>query len=827
MPSAISRKFRRFFVAVGLLIAVLLIAPFFVDVSTYKTEIEQHVEDATGRKLVIGSISASFFPWIGVELEGVHLANREGFAARDFASVESLEVKLALLPLLSKSIEVKSFEMTAPTVYLERHRDGQTNWGDLVSSDSYKVDYPEKTEVDAPPAAPATLSPPPVIQVLSALQAESLSFTEGGLIWVDGDAEPLVFSELNMELSDVQLERPVSVKLDGKLSGNAFVLDAMVGPLGDLSKVELADLAVQGSIRAEKIRLESFRSMLPDWPELLGKIENASVGLNASIEQRPDGSRLGEGELVLNSLINMKSTWKVNMEESDRLEVRRANLAVNGKEVLVARGSVKKVTTEPFFQLHVDSEPLERSWLSGFIPELNRLYAEHLSPWKQVKFSSLLAGNSKQLEIRDMQLLLNQELLQVSGAVVYATPDIRLRIAANELHMDPWLPQALEKREMLPLEAGSLDIVPEAWASVENGTATDKEAVEPDLRFLKPWRVTAKVQMDRLYLRGLELGNFTANINGSRGRFDLNPLRFNLAGGSVIERARLNVATYPARWKESVHITNVKVGPLLKAFAGTDMLEGELSMDTNLRARGVTSAAMKSLSGGGNVMVRNGKIRGFDLAGVIRKFTNPAAVTGPEETDFSQLSGSFSVKKGVVNNQDLFIASPLLRVTGSGTVSLVDKTLDYHVKPRVVGTLIGQGDSGPVRRGLIVPLHISGPLESPHVKPEITAEAVIENAPLLLEKGGVGEVLGNILGGGTPVENQSAPADQGATPPTAEESPERKLLKGLGAILGGGMPDQQSTPAEPSANQPSEQPVVPEETPEKKLLKGIGGILGF
>ncbi len=837
MPSAISRKFRRFFVVAGLLIVALLIAPFFVDISIYKTQIEQHVEDATGRKLTIGSISASFFPWVGVELENVHLANREGFAVRDFASVESLEVKLALLPLLSKSIEVEDFEVTAPTVYLERRRDGQTNWDDLVSSDHYRADHLEEaeeavpdseiadatTEGDTPPA------PPPAVQILAALQAESLSLSEGHVTWADGDAEPLVFSELDLELNDVQLERPVSVKLDGKLSGNHFTVDVMVGPLGDLSKINLAELSLQGSVKAKKVKLKSFRSMLPDWPELLGDIEHAHLGLSASIEQRPDGLRLGEGEVVLNSLINMKSTWQVDMAKSDTLKVHRANLMVNGREVLVARGSVKKVTTRPFFQLHVDSEPLEHDWLSGFIPGLNKLYAEHPLPWQQVKFSSLLAGNSKQLEIRDMQLLLDQELLQVSGAVVYGTPDIRLRIAANELHLDPWLPKIVEEKEVSFSDAVSLNIVSDAWASVEGGKAVDKEILEPDLRFLKPWRVTAKVQMDRLYLRGLELGNFTANINGSRGRFDLNPLRFNLAGGSVIEKARLNVAAYPARWKESAHITNVKIGPLLKAFAGMDMFEGELSMDTNLRARGLTGAAMKSLSGGGNVMVRNGKIRGFDLAGVIRKFTNPAAATGPEETDFSQLSGSFSVKKGVAKNQDLFMASPLLRVTGGGTVNLVNKTLDYHVKPRVVGTLMGQGDSAPVRRGLIVPLHISGPFESLRVKPEITASAIIENAPLLLEKGGVGKVLGSILGGNTPA-NQDAPADQAGEAPVVEESAERKLLRGLGAILGGSVPERQNapvdSPVDPPADQVNEQPVA-EESPEKQFLKGIGGILGF
>jgi len=345
-----------------------------------------------------------------------------------------LNVKLALLPLLSRNIEINDFEVATPKVYLERHADGQSNWGDLVASSA------ADTEVGAADAAAKeTSSAAPT--ALAALQAESLTLTAGELIWADVGSEPVVLSELNVALTDVQLQRPVSVKLSGKLSGNAFALNAAVGPLGDLSKIDPVNLPVQGEIRADKVELRAFKEMITGWPAQLGSIDNASVGFSANIEQRPDGLRLGEGELILNSLINVKVGWKVDMAKADRLEVRRAALAINGKEIFEAKGTVNKLTTKPAFQLRLDGQPLERSWLAAFAPDLNTLYAGHPSPWKQVKFSTLLAGDAKQVEIRDMQLMLDQELVQISGAVVYATPDIRLRIATRDLHMDPWLPQ--------------------------------------------------------------------------------------------------------------------------------------------------------------------------------------------------------------------------------------------------------------------------------------------------------------------------------------------------------------------------------------------------
>jgi uncharacterized protein involved in outer membrane biogenesis len=230
-----------------------------------------------------------------------------------------------------------------------------------------------------------------------------------------------------------------------------------------------------------------------------------------------------------------------------------------------------------------------------------------------------------------------------------------------------------------------------------------------------------------------------------------------------------------------MRITGVQVGPLLQALADMDMLEGTMDMHTSLKATGLTKAAVNSLNGHSNVMLSNGKVRGFDVAGAIRRFTNSGAAMGPRETDFAQLSGKFIVKNGVADNKDLFMASPLLRVTGHGTVDLVQKLLDYHIKPRVVGTLKGQGDIVPLRKGLSVPLHISGSFEDLKIRPEINAKMLIENVPALLNKGKIGDVIGKILGGKKAVnQGVSAEPEQPAEQqPTKPVDIIRRGLRGL------------------------------------------------
>jgi len=781
-------------IILGLVVIALLAAPFFIDVNVYKSQIEKAVEKATGRTLSIGNMDASLFPWVGVELNDVHLSNRAGFAERDFLSVQRLHVKLALLPLLSKKVEIEHFEIVAPVFYLERRENGENNWADLTAAPSQAVGNTKPVNGSSTATAnSATVSASaPAAPALAALQAESLSLIGGKITWVDADAAPLVLSELNVALDDVQLERPVAVRMSGKLSGQSFELDAHVGPVGDPGKLDVASLPLQGHVKTENIQLQPFQHLISGWPEQLGDIAAASVRISAQLEQHPNGVRLSEGELVVNAAHELGLIWKVNMPTADEMKVNHVALVVDGQGLIDAKGNVKHVSTQPKFNLRIDGQPIERTWLETFVPDLNAMYANHPAPWQQVKFSALLAGDVQRLDIQDLQLKLDNDLLQISGAVNYDGPGIRLNIVGKQLHLDPWLPQGKEDQQGEQAQQAGFSIISHAIAAVN----TEPVAVEPKLFFLKNWTVNSQLKLNTLLMRGMEMESFSAKINGRNGHFKLSPLKFKLSGGKVIEKASLDVTTYPAKWTESVHISQVQAGPLLKTLADMDMLTGSMDMDTKFRATGLTPAAVKTLNGRGTVLFRNGKLKGFDIAGAIRKYTNPAYKEGPKETDFAQLSGSFIVTNGIARNKDLFMASPLLRVTGEGRVNLVKQTMDYEVTPRVVGSLKGQGDTL-LRKGLTIPLRIYGPVSEPKIKPIINAKTLLRNAPALLNKGtkNFGGTLGRLFGGqgNQQIEdqqmgnqNQPAPAEQASPQPQAQpESIEKKLLKGLGGMFPG------------------------------------------
>jgi uncharacterized protein involved in outer membrane biogenesis len=729
----------------AVLLVLLLAAPFFIDVNDYRPQIAQAVEKATGREISIGEMHASLFPWVGVSLDNVELANRKGFSDVPFVKVKNLEVQVALLPLFSREVEIKQFRLDGPQIFLERNIKGEGNWEDLGRK-------PADTAA-APQSAPAQEEGS---SSLAALSAEALQLVDGKLVWMDAaSGKRLELKHIQIDVSHVQLNQPVHATASAQIDGGAIDVDALIGPIGDLGKLDVAHLPLQLKVSTgEPVGLQPFAAWLPELPAPFGDMKNAHLDLNMQLEQRPDGLRLSVGHTALHAGVRADLDWKVEMPDARQLRVQQLQVKLEQAAVLQAQGDVRNLDATPRYTMRIQSEPLARTWLEQFVPELKGMYAGHAAPWKQVKLGAMLAGDPERVEIRDMQLLLDGELVQLSGTIAYArAPDIRLRLAANTLHLDPWLPQPASQKDG-------------GGAPAAAAPAASEKAVEPDLRFLKSWRVNAQMQIEQMHLRGLQLDHLRATAKGERGLFTLDPLRFELSGGQVSEKASLDASRYPATWTESIHASRIRLGPVLKALADMDLIEGTMQLETDLKATGLLpDTAKKSLNGRGQVSLTDGRVKGFDIAGTLRNLAAPGKQGGPQYTDFAQLQGSFVIRNGIAKNSDLFMASPLFRLTGEGTVDLPKSSLDYHVKPRLVGTLVGQGDTLTVRKGLTVPLHIFGPFASPRVQPQIDARELIS------------DVIQKRLGG-----QQAAPADQQQTAPAKQ--PQQQLQKAIEGLFG-------------------------------------------
>ena len=118
-----------FLIVLALLVAALFLVPILLDWEQYKPEIAERLEAITGRDVAIdGPLAVTILPTPTIEASDLRIANASGAAAPDMARIGSLELKLALGPLLGGDIAVTSLEMVDPVIELQRLADGRPNW---------------------------------------------------------------------------------------------------------------------------------------------------------------------------------------------------------------------------------------------------------------------------------------------------------------------------------------------------------------------------------------------------------------------------------------------------------------------------------------------------------------------------------------------------------------------------------------------------------------------------------------------------------------------------------------------------------------------------
>lgn len=243
---------------VGLVIVALLLVPMFVDVDSYKPMIEEKVSEATGRPFrLAGDLDLSLFPWAGFGLSDLHLGNPPGFEREDFLYVRSIDVRVKLLPLLSRDLQVKRFILEGVQVNLEKAEDGRTNWEDLGGAPK---EAGKKPAEQTPPESGKEISTSEL--PLQALAVGDFSVS-GALLWIDHAAGTRKeISDLSLKLQNVSLDQPIDMIFALKLDGNPLRLEGAIGPLSkdpmtasipmdlQLTALDRLNMHIKGSIES-------------------------------------------------------------------------------------------------------------------------------------------------------------------------------------------------------------------------------------------------------------------------------------------------------------------------------------------------------------------------------------------------------------------------------------------------------------------------------------------------------------------------------------------------------------------------------------------------
>ena len=213
---------------VVVVIAALLIIPMFVNLEKYKPELEKYVSETTGRPFAIrDKLELSLFPWAGVYFSDLHMGNTPGFAEKDFLTLKSFEVRVKLLPLISKNIQIKRFVVNEPRILMVKNKDGGVNW-DFSKSTPAKE---SGTKKEKKPEAP-TGKPPEIGLPISTLTIGDLSIKNGIVQWVDHSTDTRKeVSDINLTVKDAALDRPLQLAFSAQMDKQPLSVEGSVGPL--------------------------------------------------------------------------------------------------------------------------------------------------------------------------------------------------------------------------------------------------------------------------------------------------------------------------------------------------------------------------------------------------------------------------------------------------------------------------------------------------------------------------------------------------------------------------------------------------------------------
>jgi AsmA protein len=222
---------KRGLIACGVLLALLVLAvfliPIFVDIETYRPAIEIKASEALGLPVRLsGDMEPTLFPRVGVSLSRISVDNPPGFTRENLLTVESFQVQVELLPLLSKDIRVKRFVLEEPVIILEKDESGKGNW-EALGGTAPKDGSPEKETPSEKPAAPPGELP------VNALAIDDFSVTDGSIVWIDrAEGVEREVSEVNLRITDVSPETPVPVVFSAVVDGKPFSMQGKIGPVG-------------------------------------------------------------------------------------------------------------------------------------------------------------------------------------------------------------------------------------------------------------------------------------------------------------------------------------------------------------------------------------------------------------------------------------------------------------------------------------------------------------------------------------------------------------------------------------------------------------------
>ncbi len=686
------------------LLAVLGVAAiaFLVPTDFVRNQAIALVKQETGRDLTVaGETSFAFYPNIGVTLGDVALSNPPGMGGGPMVHMAALTLDLKLLPLLGRTVEVETFVLVRPVFDLRIDRVGRPNWRfDKLAA-----------RLDAGPVAAAAQAPIASGIGLAALMGVSPAHAQAMM--------------QDLRLGEVRIEDGL-IHFTDERSGVSHRLEAVNVSL-DLPQLS-APLGAKGSLVWQGEMVE-FQGRVASLPALMN---SQASPVSVTIGARPLAAAF-EGTATLGELPMLEGDLKAQTPSA------RALLH------WVGAPAPRQGAGPAALAGRLRSGPNAISFTKA------RLSLDAMSAQGDIALQ--LAGARPRLTA---SLTADKLDLGAFGGGFEAPPPRRAPVAP---------PRPEPAAQPAPAQGPPPSPKPNQSLTdfIEQLNRSDKEDKLRPTPQVRAWNQRAfefevlravdadvKIAASQILYRDIKTGRSALAATLKDGVLTANLSDLALYGGVGSGRLTLNAARPVPAVAMRLDLDGVSALPLLKDAMRFDWIAGKAKIALNLSGAGQSqSELVRALQGNGSIVFSDGALVGINIPEMVRGL-KAGRLDGwqrseRQQTDFSQLSSTFTMQKGVAKSTDLTMIGPLVRMSGSGTVDLPREWVDISMLPRVVASLEGQGGQKELT-GVPVPLKLEGPLDRPKIKPDL--DQIMKNPELAKEAvNQVGEAIKNLKNG--------------------------------------------------------------------------------
>jgi AsmA protein len=626
----------------ALLLVAVVVALNFLDLNQYKDKIQEVAKQQTGRELAIpGDIGVSYFPWVGLTLGELAMGNPETFGDADFVRIGGAEVQVKLLPLLKKSVEVKTIKLSGLAVDLQRAADGTTNWQDLLAA---AEETPSQTERQDSSAEPDASSP-----TLASLAVSGVEIADASIRWRDAQSgSDVTLAGFNLNTGAIAPGVPFNFSTDFALQSDSAGVSAKASGTGQVT-----------------LDLEQQRY----------QISQLQWQTDAQGEALPNGAlSLAVGAAVLADLA-------AGQIDATALTLSALGIELNGDV------TVSDVNSAPVVAANLRSEafsPADVIAALGLAP----VPTADETVLKRGQFSASLSANASAAELTDLQIGIDDTTLNGSVSLpdLSATlPPVRFDLNVDQIDLDRYLPAPQE------------DASPAASSS--ESVAQAPQEIELPLELLRDLDIDGVFNVGEMKVAKLAISDIALPLVAKDAVIAADGIAASLYGGAMQGKLGLNASNTKPEFTMNYLLKAVQAAPLLRDLLQDDApISGEANFAIDLQTAGSAVQDMKAaLAGEISADFTDGSLNGINIGYQLRRARSFLA--GGDEpveeavvkTDFSALHLGATIANGIINSDDLDIRSPGLRIGGAGTVDLPQEQVDYTLKAKVVGSVEGQG----------------------------------------------------------------------------------------------------------------------------------------